>query len=271
MESGTGIRGAGEPGRDRPSRRERRILRRSLPACILIAACAGLLLAGTPVLSGPVDVAKIEANIAPLRIAHIAVDEISPSGARISWVTDNPSDSWVYYDTTSHRNPEEYAWHAGTEVLSVTHQVTLSRLNPATLYYYRVVSRGPGGIVVVSGERVFRTLTLPPAGGGGGGGGAYGGIFSVIPFAPPTTAVPSPPATPPPLPPPGETGAGNITGDNWSPGIPPQPTGTPCAAITGGGPLPPPPCLAWILVAGVISLGLVLLLLFSRRRKEEGN
>jgi len=249
---------------------KRQILQRVLSRWILLTACFALLfLIVSPVLSDPVDLVEIKANIAPVRLGNITVGGISPSGAQISWVTDIPSDSWIYYDTVSHRYPDEYAWHAGTDTISITHQITLSGLKPATLYYFRVVSHGPGGVPVVSIELTFRTLALPPTG-GGGGGGSYGGFFSVIPFTSPTTIMPTSTVTPPLPTQQYEPGVRKFTDDNRSIGTHTHPTGTAGVRTFEVDLFSSLIVNLWLIITAVlILLALIIFVLFSRRRRED--
>lgn len=256
-----------------PSFYEVRIIRNITSRWILFTTiCALLFLIVPPVLSEPVDSVEITANIPPVRLGDITVSGISPYGVHISWITDIPSDTWVYYDTVSHRNANEYAWYAGNDLLSMTHHLVLSGLKPDTIYYFRIVSHGPGGVPVVSGEQTFRTLSLPPTGGGGGGGGggSYAGFFSVIPFTSPTTVIPTPTETTKPSSLPTESGATNITEGNWA--FESRAT----QEITSGVKISDMDLLQslivnlwWILILILILLTLVLFALLSRRRRDD--
>lgn len=260
-----------EPGHHRLSPPEKRIPQRGLSRWVLLTSCCALVfLIVSPVLSDPVDLVEIKANIAPVRLGNITVGGVSLYGAQVSWVTDIPSDSWIYYDTVSHRKADEYTWHAGTDIISITHQITLSGLKPATLYYFRIASHGPGGVPVVSGELTFRTLSLPPTGGGGGGGGAYGSFFSVIPFTSPTTITPTPTVTPPPTTRQYEPGVRNLTDDNRSIGAHARPTGTPGLRIPELDLFSSLIMDLWLIITAVlILLALIIFVLFSRRRRED--
>lgn len=77
------------------------------------------------------------------------------TAATVTWTTDENSDSQAEYGVTS-----AYGSSAPLDPTPVTaHSRTLSNLNPATLYHYRVSSRDGAGNLAVSGD--FTTTTSP--------------------------------------------------------------------------------------------------------------
>lgn len=246
--------------------------------CIhILALCIVLLLIVSPVVSEqgdvveePIDSVEITANVAAILTGNITVSQVSTSGAQISWMTNVPSDSWVYYDTISHQNAEDYARRVKNDFYTLSHLLVLSGLSPGTVYHFRIVSHGSGGISVTSADMVFRTISIPPTGGGGGGGGSYGSFFSVVPFTSPVTTIPIPVETPLPTSPPYGSGSGNATYGNWSAGINVTP------AITSGGELPEQGLLSFIfqrmclfILLILIILALILIYFYYKRRRED--
>ena len=85
-------------------------------------------------------------------ISSVSLKTMS-SSAEIRWTTNEPSDTQVEYgSTTSYgsRSPLD------TRLLT-SHTVTLSRLRPGTVYYFRVLSRDAAGNLGVS--KAYRLKT----------------------------------------------------------------------------------------------------------------
>ena len=77
--------------------------------------------------------------------------------ANVSWTTNEPSDSQVEYGTSA-------AYGSSTTVaaaLVTSHTVTLSGLNAATTYHYRVKSRDAAGNLATSADSSFATSAAP--------------------------------------------------------------------------------------------------------------
>ena len=93
----------------------------------------------------------------PPVISVVTASGLSTSGATITWVTNEPSDSQVEYGTTTGYgnvtpiNPS----------LSTTHSVVLSGLLGGTLYHYRVKSKDASGNPAISADFTFSTLNAP--------------------------------------------------------------------------------------------------------------
>ena len=96
-----------------------------------------------------------------LVLSAVSTSSIASNSAKISWVTDEAGDSQVVYGTTT-------AYGSSSTLatsLVTTHSVTLSGLNPATLYHYRVKSKGTLGNGTLTNDFTFTTApdTTAPA------------------------------------------------------------------------------------------------------------
>ncbi|RLC68604.1 MAG: hypothetical protein DRI26_09970, partial [Chloroflexi bacterium] len=85
------------------------------------------------------------------------VSDITISEATISWVTDEPATSQVEYGET-----EAYGLVTPLdETLTTTHSVTLTGLDPATTYHFRVKSKDAAGNLAASKDCTFTTRAKP--------------------------------------------------------------------------------------------------------------
>ena len=162
---------------------------------LFLAVCGVLSLLVMPASSGDVASVVIRAN-PDLLIGEITVEQITTTGAQIWWTTNDPTDSWIFYDVVSHSLVEEYAFSSGNADLAMRHHIGLSSLTPGTVYHYRIRSTGIDGASALTQDRVFKTLALPPTGGGGGGGGGGGWFYFPIFTSPSPTPTLQPSATP---------------------------------------------------------------------------
>jgi len=90
-------------------------------------------------------------------ITNVAASNITTSGAVITWITDELSDTQVEYGITT-----SYGSLSPLNTTRVTsHSVTLSSLSPSTTYNYRVHSRDAAGNLASSLNRTFITQSLP--------------------------------------------------------------------------------------------------------------
>ncbi|MFI5349442.1 MAG: Ig-like domain-containing protein [Elusimicrobiota bacterium] len=100
----------------------------------------------------------------PLLISEVAASGVTMNAATIDWKTSQPADSQVEYGPTD-------AYGSSTVLdgaLTLAHNDSLRGLNPATLYHYRVKSKGAAGIAAASGDFTFTTAapavdTTPPS------------------------------------------------------------------------------------------------------------
>ena len=89
----------------------------------------------------------------------VNANEITSTGAKISWVTSFPGTSQVFYDTLSHDDFNDYIFkNSKNSSLVTSHTMTLSGLNPNTTYHYRVISVNSDGVVTSSTDYSFKTL-----------------------------------------------------------------------------------------------------------------
>ncbi|MGA7240081.1 MAG: TIGR03790 family protein, partial [Bryobacteraceae bacterium] len=108
---------------------------------------------------GALTTATLTVNVAPVPpvISGVAVGSITPSGATITWTTDQASNSQVAYGTTS-----GYGSLSALNAASTTsHSVTLTGLTASTTYYYQVQSRSSQGLLANSGGYTFSTAGIP--------------------------------------------------------------------------------------------------------------
>jgi len=87
------------------------------------------------------------------------VVEISPTSAKIKWLTDKQANSFVKFGTTSGSYQKEISDSSNYVTL---HQVELFGLTPKTTYYYLVKSTDLWGNEGESTERSFRTILPIP-------------------------------------------------------------------------------------------------------------
>jgi len=92
-------------------------------------------------------------------ITGAGASNITSSGARIDWTTDEPSDSKVEYGLT----PSLGSVATGSGSVT-SHSVTLSGLQAGTRYYYRASSTDAAGNTGFSPVGTFDTLALPVVG-----------------------------------------------------------------------------------------------------------
>jgi len=97
----------------------------------------------------------------PPTISDIAFSDITYNSAKISWTTNESSDSFVEYSTTS-----DFAIGTmiGQKEATTTHIVLLPNLNASTTYYFKVRSEDLAGNEAVSSQYSFTTLEAPVVG-----------------------------------------------------------------------------------------------------------
>ncbi len=118
--------------------------------------------AGNRTTSSPTSVTLVLATPTGPVISAVAAGGLSSSGAVITWMTDEPSDSQVDYGpTTAYGNSTTL-----DTTLLTAHAQTLSGLTAGTLCHYRVKSKDAAGTLSVSADATFTTLAAPPAASG---------------------------------------------------------------------------------------------------------
>jgi hypothetical protein len=101
-------------------------------------------LAGSPTPSGT-----------PPLISGVTVSGISPSGATVSWLTNEPSDTLVEFGpSTSYGSMTPWSG-----AMVTVHGASLASLSASALYHYRVYSRDAAGTLAVSGDATFMTTS----------------------------------------------------------------------------------------------------------------
>ena len=171
------------------------------------AACCVILLVCLMLPAGPVTTAAGGTGVSgtvPLVTYEVSASGIGHFTAIISWETNGNATSQVFYDTRSHEDIADYAYHTGEDTTLVSeHSATLPRLRPRTTYRFRVRSASPvTEFAAISDEYSFPTLSPPVV------------VIPPVPPGPPPGIPPVPPGPPPGIPPvpPGPP-----------PGIPPVP------------------------------------------------
>src|SRR5260370_95248 len=95
------------------------------------------------------------APLPPPVISAVAAGSITSSGATITWTTNIPANTQVEYGTTT-----AYGNLTTLDTNLVTsHSVSLTGLTAGTLYHYRVRSTNTSGILAISGDFTFATVS----------------------------------------------------------------------------------------------------------------
>jgi len=97
----------------------------------------------------------------PPTISNVTSTNITYNSATISWTTNEPSDSFVEYGTST---PLTGGSMFGQKDSTTTHIVVLTNLQSSTTYYFKVHSEDNSGNEGVSSEFSFKTLPSPPQG-----------------------------------------------------------------------------------------------------------
>lgn len=95
-------------------------------------------------------------------ISNVATTNIATSSAQISWITDQPAWSDVYYSTST-PVVTSTALEASTSTLSTSHALSLTGLAAGTTYYFLVESENASGTSATANGFSFTTApaTLP--------------------------------------------------------------------------------------------------------------
>ncbi len=109
--------------------------------------------AGNTTLSAPVNV-TVTNDTTPPAITGVTPSGVTTTNATISWTTNEPGDSQVEYGHTT-----AYGSLSTLDgAFAAAHSVTLSGLNAASQYHFRVRSRDAAGNLATSGDFTFTTL-----------------------------------------------------------------------------------------------------------------
>jgi len=98
-----------------------------------------------------------QADVTAPTISSVVVSGITTSGATITWTTNEASDSWVNYGTTTSYGTNAPSTPNASMVTS--HSVTLSGLSQSTGYNFKVVSKDASNNSAESGNFTFTTAT----------------------------------------------------------------------------------------------------------------
>ena len=82
--------------------------------------------------------------------------------ATISWTTNEASTSYVDWTPDSLYTVGNYAYNTGNDTLTTSHSVTITGLEPDTVYHYQLFSEDARGNRVTSTDYLFRLSTAPP-------------------------------------------------------------------------------------------------------------
>jgi hypothetical protein len=101
--------------------------------------------------------ATLPGDVTPPVISSVAADNISGSGATVTWTTNEAADTQVEYGLTT-----SYGNQTTLDTSMVTsHSAQLSGLSAGTTYHYRIKSRDIAGNLSVSTNHTFTTSTAP--------------------------------------------------------------------------------------------------------------
>ncbi len=102
--------------------------------------------------------AIVTANIR-LTISQVECNKITFRNTRISWHTNGPATTEVYYDVLPHTSISDYQFSIIRKEHHpvADHDLVLTGLEDGTLYHFRVVSRIAGQLPAVSDDLTFET------------------------------------------------------------------------------------------------------------------
>jgi len=132
-------------------------MKRVLLCCAVLLVC--LIAMVSPAVAS--DSTTTISGTIPLIASQVAASSITYSGAVISWQTNGPSTSQVFYDTVWHDNVADYAHDIESDSLVLIHSLNLSGLPSGTSYYYAVKSvdlDNGDSLAAVQANFVFTTL-----------------------------------------------------------------------------------------------------------------
>jgi len=90
-------------------------------------------------------------------VSNVSASTITTSSAKITWNSDNPTSSIVYYGkTTDYGSTSSYDSDLGT-----SHSIMLTGLSPGTGYHFQVAGSDGQGNYVYSADNTFLTVAAP--------------------------------------------------------------------------------------------------------------
>ena len=142
---------------------------------------------------GFIAVAQTSDTTPPI-ISNARAENITNYSAQIKWLTDDPSDSIVFYGPTTNVTSTISYDRCDTGGLVIEHCVNLTNLTFNTVYYYRVKSMNSINLASYSNEYSFHS------GSSGSGGGTNYSSTPTPSYTPIYTATPTPYYSPTPTP-----------------------------------------------------------------------
>jgi len=97
-------------------------------------------------------------DITPPVISELQVTDITETSAKITWVTNETSDSKVWYDITTPLVVTDTTPVVSSTDLVLNHEITLSGLTSNTTYYFKAGSTDAANNSATSAENSFTTL-----------------------------------------------------------------------------------------------------------------
>jgi hypothetical protein len=93
-------------------------------------------------------------DVAPPVISNVLTANITDTGITIRWDTNKPATSQLEYGTTT-----DYGSNASDNQLTSSHAVTLTGLQPDTVYQFRIKSVDKNGNISLASDGIFNTTT----------------------------------------------------------------------------------------------------------------
>ncbi len=101
-------------------------------------------------------------DVTPPVISDVTVTDITTTSAKITWTTNEETDSKVWYDTATPLVVTSTTPVVSSTDLVLGHEIVLSGLIPSTTYYFIVNSADEAGNNEISEEGTFTTLAEMP-------------------------------------------------------------------------------------------------------------
>jgi len=92
-------------------------------------------------------------------ISGLSAIETTSASTMITWITNEPADSKVWFDTSTPLVIPDSIPMVSSPDLVLNHEIALFSLTPSTIYYYIAVSTDAVGNVTSSDEQTFSTLS----------------------------------------------------------------------------------------------------------------
>ena len=105
--------------------------------------------------------------VTSINIADIEIHFVTEHTATITWSTNIPATTQLFYDTEYHGEPADYQYRTEEDTETTTeHSVTITGLSSGTSYHFRVRS-ATGSLAAVSADYTFKARAASSGGGGG--------------------------------------------------------------------------------------------------------